>query len=60
MCNAIRESKKSRKYLSTAYVYDEELGWINIKLFLKKIRKDLKKIEQELGCMQKKQDKGQV
>ncbi|TEB12105.1 hypothetical protein Pmgp_01261 [Pelotomaculum propionicicum] len=45
---------KSGKTSSAGYVYIEEHGWINIELFLDRIRKYVKRFEQELGSTQKK------
>jgi len=45
--NFFRESEK-RRSSGTSYVYDEEFGWIDVELFLDKIKKDINKIEQEL------------
>ena len=44
------ENRKSRR---TSYAYVEGYGWINIENFLDKIRKDVQRIEQELGDRQK-------
>ncbi|HOV80739.1 MAG TPA: hypothetical protein PK728_11660 [Bacillota bacterium] len=49
MCNLIGEDEINCKCSDATYIYDDELGWINIKLFLCKIRKYLENIEQELG-----------
>lgn len=38
----------SKKVLKAAYVYDEEYGWINVKLFISTIKAKLKKIEKQL------------
>jgi len=51
----LSENKKNGKTSSAGYVYIEGHGWINIELFLDKIRKDVKRIEQKLGNTQKKQ-----
>lgn len=47
MRSVLNESEK-RRSSGTAYVYDEEFGWIDIELFLVKVKKELNKIEQEL------------
>ncbi len=48
------EKKIKGKTSSAGYVYVEGHGWINIELFLDKIRKDVKRFEQELSNTQKK------
>lgn len=37
----------SKKVVKTAYVYDEEYGWINISLFISTVKAKLKKIEKK-------------
>jgi len=48
------EKKINEKTSSAGYVYVEGHGWIDIELFLDKIRKEVRRIEQELGNTQKK------
>jgi len=54
MCSFIGESVKRSIYSSTVYVYDEKIGWIDIKVYLKELKKDVKRFEQELGNTPKK------
>jgi predicted DNA-binding transcriptional regulator len=51
---AIGENEKNERTSSAGYVYVEGHGWINIENFLDRIKKDIKRIEQELGSKQEK------
>lgn len=53
MGNTMSESEENNQLTSSAYVYDEKLGWININLFLRKIEIDIKAIEHRLFGKQK-------
>ncbi len=45
-----KRDRRTEEPVKTTWVYDDELGWINVNLFLEKIRK----IEQELNACLKK------
>jgi len=45
-----KKERKVEEPVKTTWVYDDELGWIDVNLFLERIRK----IEQELGVFLRK------
>ncbi|MFA4885267.1 MAG: hypothetical protein WC601_05770 [Desulfotomaculaceae bacterium] len=54
MYSAVKKNEVRRKLSSAGYVYVEGHGWINIDLYLAKLKKDVKRFEQELGITPKK------